>query len=207
MTKILYNKIQEKITEKKYGKTWCFQIKKLLLDLSLEEIWKKQNDINETNHKMHKKTIMISLTEYFRDKWIKSAKHSNKGLDYLELSKFNCERKRYLNLIMNDKSVINMLKLRTGNHSLLVETKRYGNRKEYHERICNLCNLDKVQDLHHVINECPKFEEERKKYIRFLTSNNNKYELYDHLANLTRNKVKGITDFMQIVQNNLILEK
>ena len=53
---------------------------------------------------------MIRLTENFRNKWIKSAKHSHKGLDYLELSKFSCERKKYLNFIMKNKSVSQMLK-------------------------------------------------------------------------------------------------
>ena len=97
-----------------------------------------------------------------------------------------------------------MLKLRTGNHSLLVETKRYGDRKEYHERICNLCKLDKVQDLYHVITECPQFKEDREKYIQFIRCNN-KYELYDRLANTSRKDIKAITDFMQIVQNTVKL--
>ena len=99
-----------------------------------------------------------------------------------------------------------MLKLRTGNHSLLVETKRYGNRKEYYERICNLCNLNKVQDLFHVVMECPNFLKERDKYIRFRRSNN-KYELYEEISNITRSQLKQLTDFMTIVENNLKAEK
>ena len=205
LTKTLYNQIQGNITEKSYAKTWSTQIKKLLIDLKLEEIWERQAYIDKSNYRKYKNIIVMRLTEHFRDMWIQSAKHSNKGIDYLELAKFSCERKKYLNFIMNDKSVIHMLKLRTGNHSLLVETKRYGDRKEYHERICNLCKLGKVQDLYHVLQECPHFKELRGKHIQFLR-NINKYELYTQLENLSRNQIKGITAFMQIAENTVKLK-
>ena len=67
--------------------------------------------------------------------------------------------------------------------------------------------LNKVQDLYHVINECPQFTEERQKYIQFLINGKDKYELYNKLADVTRSQIKAITEFMYIVQNNLKLEK
>ena len=81
----------------------------------------------------------------------------------------NCEMKSYLNHITNDKSVIEMLKLRTGNHSLSVEADIYRNRKVHNERICNLCDTQSLQDLHLVITECPKFLALRSKALFFVS--------------------------------------
>ena len=63
----------------------------------------------------------------------------------------NCEMKPYLNYIMNNKSIIQMLKLRAGNHTLSVETDRYRDRKSCDECICCLCDSQKIRDVYHVI--------------------------------------------------------
>ena len=111
----------------------------------------------------YKYKIDTRLKDYFREKWIISAKTSHKGTDYLEMALFSCETKQYLNFIMNDKSVNKMLKWRTSNYNLLVETQRAKNRKPYEERICNLCRTGKVQDIYHVFVECPRFLDFRSK--------------------------------------------
>ena len=140
--------------------------------------------------------INIRLTEHFREIWIKTAKQSHKGLDYLQLSMFNYEMKDY---IMNDKSIIQMLKIRTGNHTLAVEIYRYGNRREYDERICNQCDMHKNQDLYHVIIECPKFSEQRSENLAFLI-HCNITELYGMLNTISRKQLKAITNFMEFAE-------
>ena len=49
LAKNLYNQIHANITDKRFSKTWCSQIQKVMNDLSLEEIWEKQKHINKSN--------------------------------------------------------------------------------------------------------------------------------------------------------------
>ena len=202
LIKRTYRQIQSNIEEGCYRNTWCYNLKKLLYELKLEDLWTNQSTIDKSNYKRHQIVVNIRLMEHFREVWIKSAKHSHKGLDYLELSMFNSEMKPYLNFIINDKSIIQMLKLRSGNHTLSVETDRYRNRRSYNERICNLCNTQKIQDVFHVIVECPKFEKQRNADLSFLT-NYNKTELYCRLNSISRKQLKAITNFMELVEETI----
>jgi exonuclease III len=206
LIKQMYRHIQNNIDEKYNANTWCLQVKELIYELKLEELWTNQMSINKHNFKTYKYKIQTRLVEYFRETWIKSARHSHKGVDYLELSMFNCEMKSYLNYIMNDKSILKILKLRTGNHSLSVEIDRYQNRKLYNERICKLCDTQKIQDLYHVIVECPRFKDHRSKELNFLT-NYNKAELYYALSNISRKDIKAITNLMVNVEETIKNEK
>ena len=146
--------------------------------------------------------VKTRLTNHFREMWINSARHSHKGLEYLELSRFDCEIKPYLNFILRDRSIIKMLKMRTGNHILSVEIDRYNNRKLYEERLCTLCNLRKIQDLYHVMVECPKFNETRKselsKLIKF-----DKAEFYSFLNNINQKDLAVVAKFMDTIEETI----
>ena len=206
LIKKTYKEIQTNIEHKCYRDTWSWHLKKLLCDLKLENLWTNQANINKSNQKMYKNEINMRLTEHFRELWIKSAKHSHKGLEYLELSMFNCEMKKYLNYTTNDKSIIQMLKIRTGNHTLSVETDRYGDRRAYHERICNLCNTQKIQDLYHVLIECPKFIQQRTVNLKFLTQYS-KAQLFYQLSDISHKQLKAITNFMELVEETIKTKK
>ena len=137
----------------------------------------------------------------------RNRKNSHKGLDYLELSQFDCNIKMYLNFIMNDKSVLQMLKIRTANHTLAVETDRHGHRRDYEDRICNLCNTDDVQDLFHVIVKCPALTVERTQLIlsnNILPDSITKTELYHKLNKISRKEIKAVTQFMEIIEEKKI---
>ena len=192
----LYDQISVNVEEAQYSKTWCSQIKKLLYDLHLGKIWENQKDRSNTKANI---VIKNRLKEYFREQWIKSAKHSRKGLDYLELATFDCHMKPYLNFIMKDKSVISMLKLRTGNHKLSIEIDRYCNRKAYNECICQTCGTGKLEDIYHVMVECPGYSNIRSKTLHFLIGIN-RYGLYKLLNNVSHGKLKKIVDFMTEVE-------
>ena len=95
-----------------------------------------------------------------------------------------------------------MLKLRTGNHVLAVETFRHRNRKEFNERICNLCDKNKIQDLYHMLIECSYFQELREKELEFLPKGS-KYELYNELNIISSGKIKILVRFMDVVENKI----
>ena len=192
----IYQHIYQNVENRQYLNTWCWQIMKLLQELNLENLWMNQDKENAVNYKF---IINTRLKEYFREQWIQSAKHSHKGLNYLELALFNSELKSYLNLIINDQSVLNMLKLRTGNHTLSVEIDRYRNRKTYEECICNLCNYGNIEDIYHVIVICPRYDQMRKNDLQFLTSCT-KEQLYAKLNKLKHSEIKRLTKFMTEVE-------
>ena len=75
-----YDQIYNNLHERNFTKTWVWQIKKLLHKLQLEELWIKRYDVERTTFKY---TINKTLTEYFREEWINSAKHSHKGNNYV----------------------------------------------------------------------------------------------------------------------------
>ena len=56
-------------------------------------------------------------------------------------------------------------KFRCGNHRVPVVTGRF-NGIERQNRICTLCNLNKIGDEFHYLFECPKLESNRKKYVK-----------------------------------------
>ena len=96
----------------------------------------------------------------------------------------NNELKPYLNFTLSDKSVANMLKLRTGNHTFSVEIDRYRIRKTYDECICNNCGEEKIEYLYHVAAECQKYANLRND-LDFL-QNTNKSEFYAILQNINQ---------------------
>ena len=91
LTKQLYNQIITRIEDTRYSDTWCYKIRKLLHELKLEDLWSNQMNYEKISYKYK---IHTRLKDYFREKWITSAKFSHKGLDYLEMPLFNCETKQ-----------------------------------------------------------------------------------------------------------------
>ncbi len=197
LVKEIYTRMVADIDEKRFSKTWCWRLKTLLEELKLNELWDDQTNANKLKFQQ---IITTRIKDYFREKWIDSAKESKKGLNYLELSLFNCEIKSYLNLIIDDKSVNKMLKLRTGNHTLQTEVDRYRNKKAYEECICKACEDNKIEDLYHVIVECPKYLKIRVDKINFVL-NCKRTELYSLLNNLSMHQIKQITQFMSYVED------
>ena len=125
----LYQHSCEDTEGEQLSKTWRWQMKKLLQELNLEELWTNQSKKDEMKHES---TISTRLREFQRT-MDKQRKHSHKGLNCLELTLLNCEMKPHLNFTVKDASVLDMPKLRTGNYNLSIETERYRNRKAHGE--------------------------------------------------------------------------
>ena len=100
---------------------------------------------------------------------------------------------------MKYKSIDKLLRLRTDSHTLSTEVDRYRHRKTYEECICLRCDRNKIEDLYHVIVECPKYAAIRAKKLHFLTECD-KSEFYCQLNNLSPYNLKQVTQFMAIVE-------
>ena len=56
------------------------------------------------------------------------------------------------------------MKLRIGSHKLRIETGRYDNIPR-DERLCNLCNCNRIEDETHFLLDCPSFSSIRNMFL------------------------------------------
>ena len=87
---------------------------------------------------------------------------------------------------MQTPLLLSLVKLRTRNHRLPIETGNW-NRTPINERVCVNCN--QLGDEYHFLLKCPMFDHERKTFIkRYYVRNTNTFKL-EQLMNTT-NKVE-----------------
>ena len=189
----IYDIIMINLHSQMFHNTWLFRIQKIFTKLNLEEVWNLDNLVDHVNYN---RIFDNTLIEYFRQEWIKSAKNSNKGLNYLELCRFECNPKQYLNVTGGLRQTIPILKMRTGNHALAAEVERYKNRKNYQDRLCSNCDNNEVEELFHFICRCPLYSTVRATMIPFVTSCS-KTDFYEIMNSLRANQVKCLSKFVE----------
>ena len=95
---------------------------------------------------------------------ITSVNDSHKLTLYRRYKK-DIKSEHYLSSIRDAKYKIALSKFRLSSHSLLIETGRYtGIPTE--ERLCNFCNMRKIEDEFHFLLVCPHYIELRRKYLK-----------------------------------------
>lgn len=185
-----FDLINNNLHLKCFRNTWCYRMNNLFRKIHLHEI-----DKLELNNKT-KKMINNFLTNYFRSEWINSAKNSNKGIKYLEICRFECDLKQYLKTSNNNNKFEDILKLRTGNHTLAAETGTYQNRKTYKDCICKQCDLDETEDAFHFISICPRFHNLRNDIIPFM-NDCTRLEFCETMNALKSKQVRLLNDYIK----------
>ena len=96
----------------------------------------------------------------------------------------------YLDLTTKNPSRKTLVKLRISSHKLRIETGRYDNLPR-DERLCNLCNCNRIEDETHFLLDCPSFSSIRDMFfsklepkIPFLRLQSHE-SLLSHLVNST----------------------
>ena len=107
----------------------------------LNECW-----IKEFVDRMQKKYISY---------WNHTLQHSQK-LNFYHKIKTNYSPPAYLDLTRKNPSRKTLVKLRISSHKLRIETGRYDNLPRG-ERLCNLCNCNRIEDETHFLLDCPSF--------------------------------------------------
>ena len=190
----IFKNIKCNVENKAYRSSWYVRISKLFDKVNCSEI--KSFECTGKS----KKLIANALIEFFRKDWIDSAKHSNKGLMYLELCRFQCELKPYL-MDGGDKIRINnIVKLRTGNHTLAAEVGTYQNRNTYRDCVCKLCDQEETEDIYHFIVACPAYNIERSALIPHLKDASRSY-FYEFMNSLTIGHVRPIDEYIEKAMN------
>ena len=81
---------------------------------------------------------------------------ANRGDNKMLLFKTNYSPSSYLDLTRKNPSRKALVKLRISSHKLRIETGRYDNIPR-DERLCNLCNCNRIEDETHFLLDCPSF--------------------------------------------------
>ena len=120
---------------------------------------------------------------------ISSINESHK-LNFYRRYKKECRTEQYLDSIYESKYRISLSRFRLSSHNLSIETGRYnGVPKE--ERLCNFCNMRKMEDEFHFLLVCPLYTELRRKYFKNYFCNWPTLNKFDQLMLSSSKKTLG----------------
>lgn len=175
---------------------WLEYIKKILQEVG-------RNDLLISGMLLNPKTVKQSILQTLKDQyfksWSQSLQLSNKGKLYYAF-KNDISIENYL-LNLSKHKYWPIIKFRTCNHKLPIETGRWNN-LEFSERKCTICDLDIIGDEFHYLFECPYFKEDRIKYLRkyfYTRPNMHKYKELMQSKKLTI--LRNLSDFVRIIIN------
>ena len=141
---------------------WASFVKRELYSLGLGYYWDNQYVINAKCFISQVKTRLFNI---FKQHCISQLESSNKCILYRQLvTMFDLQY--YLrkgNILTKHKHTL--CKFRISAHNLNIERGRYHNVPR-HERKCQLCNMNDIEDEYHFIFICPLYYDIRLKYIK-----------------------------------------
>ena len=126
----------------------------------MSHVWQ---DYAKLNSSWFKPAIKLRLSDSYLQVWQSKINDSTQCINYRIFKTDVCLDQYLIKLPLSCR--IALTKFRCGNHRLPVVTGRF-NGIERQNRICTLCNLNKIGDEFHYLFECPKIESNRKKYIK-----------------------------------------
>ena len=107
----------------------------------------------------------------------------------------------YLDLTRKNPFRKTLVKLRISSHKLRIETGRYDNIPR-DERLCNLCNCNRIEDETHFLLDCPSFSSIREMFFSKLESKIPFLLLQSHETVLSN--LMNSTDYFINIQLNFI---
>lgn len=156
---VLYKFLYTQYNNDTVKNPWFECIHRVLNICGFSNIWHQQKHVNE---KWIKNAVAQRLKDQFIQTWSNDMFNSSKGKIYRTFKlDFGCEK--YLEKLPKKFRTI-LLKFRTTNHRLPVETGRWIN-MPYNDRSCVLCNTSKIADEFHYILECSALTIIRKEYL------------------------------------------
>ena len=158
-----------------------------------------QDNINTFSLNSAIKPILI---DQFLQNWRSEMGKSSKGTNY-NIIKDNISLENYFTSLPTNL-YLNLVRFRTGNHKLPVETGRW-NDTDHQERKCLLCTKDTVGDEFHYTLECPYFSRQRRALIPpqyYTRPNILKYQNLFSTCNV--NTLTNLSKFVGIIMKSFI---
>ena len=108
-------------------------------------------------HNEIKKTLTTAFTNYWRNRI--DNRSAEKKLQLYSKVKERFQIGKYLDIpTFRERQIIS--KFMCSNHTLRIETGRHDNLPR-EERLCQLCNIEEIEDEDHFIRKCPTYEQIR----------------------------------------------
>ena len=178
---------------------WIKYVHNILDECGLSYLW-YYHDV------MHvewlKQTVLLTLTDQFKQKWNSDMFDSSKGINY-RIFKKELTLEKYFS-ILPVKYCKLFCKFRTMNHKLPIETGRWHNISRQN-RICTLCNYEIGDEFHYLFN-CKDTEITncRKTLIpKYFCQNPNTVK-FDALFNLKNRKLLfNICKFIEVIMERV----
>ena len=164
------------------GNNWAYQIKSILQQHSLEYIWHQQTEIQIPFN-----NIKQRILDMYNQKWYSDINNSSR-LQLYSIYKHDFKPEKYLNIITETKYKVALSHFRTSSHDLRIETGRYDNTPR-DQRLCNSCNMNKIEDEFHFLLVCPKYRDLRCKYFKRYFCHWPTLYKFENLMSSTSNKV------------------
>ena len=124
---------------------------------------------------------------------------SSRGKTY-QIYKEQISLERYFNLLP-DKLWKPILKFRTSNHYLPIETGRW-NKIPLEDRMCTLCNENDIADEFHYLLKCQFFNHPRTQFLHsYYYTRPNTYKFKDLMQSQRISTLKKIANFINIIMN------
>ena len=139
---------------------WIRCIQNILQECGFNYIWLSQKVDNE---KWLISAIKQNLNDQFQQKWSSDCNASSKGMIYNLFTSNIFKARNYLEIIVRRNMIHTLVKFRTSNHRLPIETGRWSNIPR-NQRICMLCKED-IGDEFHYIMTCSALNDCRKYYL------------------------------------------
>ena len=133
-----------------YSSPWLRYIHTTLHELGMSHVWQ---DYAKLNSSWFKPAIKLRLSDSYLQVWQSKINDSTQCINYRIFKTDVCLDQYLIKLPLSCR--IALTKFRCGNHRLPVVTGRF-NGIERQNRICTLCNLNKIGDEFHYLFECPK---------------------------------------------------
>ena len=194
-SKITYN-IMFNDASQGHNYKWLNHIRQILISTGRYELLSKTFI---DNPKAVKVKITQTLTDLYVQEWHTKVVVSSKGRNY-NIFKDNLNFEPYLKILPKN-AYIPIIKYRTANHKLPVETGRWEN-TPYRERKCILCNKNDTGDEFHYLFICPFFMKERCDLLKpyyYRRPNILKYK--DLLTSRNKNILLNLAKFVKIIMN------
>lgn len=179
-----------------YSSPWLKYIHTTLQELGLSHVWQ---DFASLSRSWFKPAIKLRLSDAYLQSWQSKINDSTQCTNYRIFKTKMCLDDYLLKLPISYKIILT--KFRCGNHRLPIVTGRF-NGIDRQNRICQLCNLNKIGDEFHYLFECPNIETSRKKYLKkYYRSRPNTLKMYQLFNTNSPKELLNLSKFAQEIMN------
>ena len=161
----------------------------------LSNVWRSQDQLIE-------KSIELRLKDQFKQEWSSDIFNCSKTICY-RLYKTEFLFEQYISIL--PPYLMNYLcKFRCGSHRLPIETGRWENIQRS-DRLCHLCNLNRLGDEYHFIMDCPFFKRERNIFLpQYCQTNSNILKFEQLMSSKDKFVLEKLAKYVKIVLRKVV---